>query len=329
MRVLVLGGSRFVGRTIVEAALERGDEVSTLNRGVSRAPDAGVEALVADRTDAEAVRRAIGDGKWDAIIDTWTGAPAVAAANYAVLADRARHFGYVSSWVVYQRPVPPGADESAAVIDGDPDDEAGGFYPTAKRGIELAVERAFGDRALLARCGPTLGPYEDVGSLTWWLRRISRGGRVAAPGRAGDPLRHVDVRDLATWMLDAADRGLGGTFTTVCPAGRHTWGELLSTMCRVTGSDAELVWVSDEKVLAMGVRPYLDLPLWLPASMRAGLDELDSTAVHRAGLPAGRPLADTLADTWTWLRRDGEPPWQGPARGLDSAVEQRLLDQAG
>jgi 2'-hydroxyisoflavone reductase len=331
MRLLVLGGTHYVGRSIVEAALARGDEVSTLNRGVSRPAAEGVEPLIADRTDPQALRRTIGERKWDAVIDTWIGAPRVVRDSCALLADRVAHYGYVSSRVVYQKPIPPGADECAPVIDGDPDGDAGGFYPTAKRGGELAVLRAFGDRALLARPGPTLGPYEDVGSLTWWLRRIRRGGRVLAPGNPADPLQYVDVRDLATWMLDAADRGIGGTFNTLCPRGRHTMGELLDTMRRVTGSDAELIWVADDVLTAAGVRPYLDIPLWLPSPLGDGMHDADVSAAHEAGLDTSRPLQDTIADTWSWLQREGEPPWQhgDTARGLDPATEQRILDRVG
>ncbi|MFD5327784.1 NAD-dependent epimerase/dehydratase family protein [Streptomyces sp. NPDC127092] len=328
MKVLVLGGTRFVGRSIVDAALARGDEVAVLNRG-SRPAAEGVEQLTADRTDTQALHRAVGDRKWDAVIDTWTGAPRVLADSCALLADRAGHYAYVSSWVVYRPPVPAGADESAATIDGDPDDGTDGFYPTAKRGCELAVERAFGDRALITRPGPMFGPYEDVGSLTWWLRRIHRGGRVLAPGRADDPFQYVDVRDHAPWLLDAAARGLAGAYNTVCERGRCTMGELLETMREVTGSDAELVWVPDEDLLAAGVRPYLDLPLWLPAAMRGGINDVDVSAAHSAGFDSSRPLRDTLADSWSWLEREGEPPWQGTtARGLDPDLERRVLDRS-
>lgn len=329
MRLLVLGGTHFVGRSVVDAALERGDKVSTLNRG-NRPAAEGVEPLIADRTDPRALRAAIGERTFDAVVDTWTGAPKVLGDCAAFLADRAGHCSYVSSWVVYRPPVPHGADERAATIDGDPDDPGDGFYPVAKRGCELAVQRAFGDRALITRPGPMLGPYEDVGSLTWWLRRVRRGGRVLAPGRADDPFQYVDVRDHAPWLLDAAERGTGGVFNTVCARGRHTMGELLETMREVTGSDAELVWVGDDDLLAAGVRPYLDIPFWLPAALRGGINDVDVSAAHAAGLDTGRPLRDTLADSWSWLEREGEPPWQAAAaRGLDPALEQRVLDRIG
>ncbi len=325
MRVLVLGGTHFVGRTIVERALQRGDEVTILNRGLSGTVAGDVIRLTADRTDPRALRDAIGDREWDAVLDTWMGAPRAARDTYQVLGGRTRHLGFVSSWSVYRRPLPAGADESAAVIDGDPADESRDSYPTAKRGSELAVLEAFGDRALIARAGPTLGPYDDIGSITWWLRRIAQGGRILVPGSPEYPLRYVDARDLASWMLGAADRHLGATFTVAGPAGRHTVGEFLATMRRVTGSDAELVWVPDDVAAAAGLRPYLDVPLWFPAATRDGSFDADVSAAHRAGLDTSRPLQNTLADTWSWLRREGEPPWRDTSRWLDHAAVQRAL----
>lgn len=329
MDVLVLGGTHFVGRSLVDTALARGHRVTVLNRGVSAPAPDGAEALLADRTDADAVRGAVGDRKWDAVIDTWSGAPKALGPGYALLAERTAHLGYVSSWSVYRQPVPVGGDESAPTIPGDPDDEADGFYPTAKRGGELAALRAFGERALISRAGPVLGPGEDVGSLTWWLRRVHRGGRVLAPGTPEDPLQYVDVRDHSAWLLGAAERGAGGVFTVACARGSHTMGEFLAEIRAVTASDAEFVWVPDEALLAAGVRPYLDLPLWLPAPMRGGVHDLDVSAAHRAGLDTSRPLPDTLAATWAWLEREGEPPWRRthPARGLDPDTERRVLDQ--
>jgi 2'-hydroxyisoflavone reductase len=331
MRVLVLGGTHFVGRAIATAAVARGAEVTLLNRGRTGPAVDGVARLVADRTDRRSLAAVLGDQEWDVVLDTWMGAPRVVRDGCAVLAGRVRHYRYVSSWVVYRQPVAPGADENSPVIAGDPGDEADGFYPTAKRGCELAVLEAFGDRALIARCGPTLGPYEDVGSFTWWLRRIHRGGPVLAPGNPADPLQYVDVRDLANWLVAPAEPGVGGAFNAVCPRGRCTMGELLTTMCRVTGSTAELRWVADDELAAAGVRPFLDVPLWLPGSMRGGLNDVDASAALRAGLDTSRPLADALADTWDWLRREGEPTWStgGGRRGLTAEREAEILAQAG
>ncbi|MER7370088.1 NAD-dependent epimerase/dehydratase family protein [Nonomuraea wenchangensis] len=165
MHVLVMGGTHHVGRAVVEVALRRGDTVTTLNRGLSRPPVPGVEALAADRTDPGTVRRALGERSWDAVIDTWAWAPSVVRDSARLPADRVGHYGYVSSRAVYAWPWPPGADESAPLVAGDPGSQDGADYAAPKRGGELAVLEVFGERALLARTGTILGPYEDVGRI--------------------------------------------------------------------------------------------------------------------------------------------------------------------
>jgi 2'-hydroxyisoflavone reductase len=183
MKLLVLGGTHHVGRAVVETALARGDDVTTLNRGVSGHQPPGARAWHADRTDPAGMRGVLGDESWDAVIDTWSGAPSVVADAAGLLAGRAAHYGYVSSRSVYTWPFPPGADESAPLVDADPASTDGQDYAAAKRGGELAAVAAFGDRALLARAGLILGPYEGVGRMPWWLGRMERGGDVLAPGR--------------------------------------------------------------------------------------------------------------------------------------------------
>jgi 2'-hydroxyisoflavone reductase len=325
MRLLVLGGTRFAGRAVVEAALAAGDEVTTLNRGVSREPAPGVTALVADRTDPAALGAALGDTDWDAVIDTWSGAPRVAAGSASLLAGRAGWYGYVSSLSVYTWPSPEGFDERAPVVDGDPDSDDGADYAAAKRGAELGVLRAFGDRALLARAGLILGPWENVGRLPWWLRRIERGGRVLAPGDPARPLQLIDVRDLADLLLARARAGAGGILNVTSPPGHTTIGELLTTAVAVTGSDAELTWVSQEALADAGVEPWTELPCWVP------LDEEhrtfltgDVSAAIAAGLTF-RPIGDTVAATWAWLQAEGDPPPRPGQIGLDPAKEQTVL----
>jgi 2'-hydroxyisoflavone reductase len=177
MRLLVLGGTHHVGRAVVETALARGDDVTTLTRGVSGPSAAGALALHADRTDPAMFRAALGSASWDAVIDTWSGAPAVVRDAATLLKDRAGHYGYVSSRSVYRWPTPPGLDESGPVVDGDPADAGNEDYAAAKRGGELAALEAFGDRALLARAGLIIGPYEIVGRLPTASRRPGHGSR--------------------------------------------------------------------------------------------------------------------------------------------------------
>jgi nucleoside-diphosphate-sugar epimerase len=329
MRLLVLGGTHHVGRAIVETALMRGDEVTTINRGVSRPAAAGVDPIIADRTDSEALRLAVGHREWDAVIDTWSGAPCVVRDSCRLLAGRVGHYGYVSSRSVYQWPIPLGADEHAALVDGDPDEDDDEDYAAAKRGGELAALQAFGDSALLARAGLILGPYENVGRMPWWLRRIERGGRVLAPGDPARPLQYIDARDLARWMLTAAERGIGGAFNTVSRLGHTTMGELLEAAVKVTGSEAELVWVAPEVIEEAGISPWIELPIWLPDNAEyGGMHDGDVSAAHNTGLTC-RPVQETIADTWAWLQAEGDPQARPgrPELGLDPAKENQVLDR--
>jgi 2'-hydroxyisoflavone reductase len=333
MRLLVLGGTHHVGRAVVEAAVARGDEVTTLNRGITGHQPPGGRVLHADRTDPEALRQALGthepgghgEPSWDAVIDTWSGAPRVVAQAAALLAGRAGHYGYVSSRSVYRWPIPAGADESAPVVDGDPASEDDQDYAAAKRGGELAAARAFGDRALLVRAGLILGPYEGVGRMPWWLRRISQGGDVLAPGPPDLPLQYVDCRDLATWMLSAAGRGLAGAYNATSRRGHATMLTLLEAARQATGSGARLVWVSPEVIEAAGVQPWTELPVWLPPTEEyAGMHDGDVSAIHAEGL-ACRPVEETVADTWRWIQNEGYPPPGRLEHGLSPETEIRVL----
>ncbi|HXP20864.1 MAG TPA: NAD-dependent epimerase/dehydratase family protein [Streptosporangiaceae bacterium] len=327
MRLLVLGGTHHVGRAVVETALARGDEVTTLTRGVSGAPAAGARARYADRTDPAELRSALGDDTWDAVIDTWSRAPRVVRDAAALLAGRAGHYGYVSSRSVYQWPIPSGADESAPVVDGDPASEDGDDYAAAKRGGELAVLEHFAGRSVLARAGLILGPYELVGRMPWWLRRIERGGDVLAPGPRDLPLQYIDCRDLAAWMLHAAERGISGTFNAVSEPGHATMESLLSAAVAATGSAAHLVWAAPEVIEAAGVEPWTELPNRAPPDGEAAaLHDGDVSAIYAAGLVC-RPVTETVTDTWRWLQAEGDPPTGAgrPSHGLDPDREREVL----
>jgi nucleoside-diphosphate-sugar epimerase len=328
LRLLVLGGTHHVGRAVVECALARGDEVTTLNRGRTGHAVPGARALVADRRDPAAVRGVLDDETFDAAVDTWSQEPRVVRDTVALLADRVGHYGYVSSRSVFTWPIEPGLDESAPVVDGDAGSGDAHDYAAAKRGGELAVLEAFGGRAVVARAGLILGPYEDVGRLPWWLRRLERGGPVLAPGPPERPLQLVDGRDLAAWLLHAADTGVTGAFNTVSPPGHTTTGELLTAGVEVTGSGAQLVWVDPGVILAAGIAPWSELPIWVPPyGELAGLHGGDVGRAVAAGL-ACRPVRETVADTWAWMQAEGEPPprTDRPPVGLDPAKERAVLD---
>ncbi|MEE1796944.1 reductase [Streptomyces sp. BE308] len=328
MRLLMLGGTEFVGRAVTEAAGERGWEVTVLHRG-HHAPPAGVTALTGDRTRGADGLAALAEGTWDLVVDTWSGAPSAVRDAARLLSGRAGHYTYISSRSVYAYPAPAGLGEDGPPVSGaSPDAGDDVPYALAKRGGELAALDAFGDRALLARAGLIIGPGENIGRLPWWLGRIARGGPVIAPGPRDTALQYVDARDLATWVLDAAERGLNGAYNTVSRPGHTTMGELLDSCVRVTGSTAELRWTAPETLLAAGVEPWSDLPLWLPAGeLYDTLYRGGHTKAYDAGLRC-RPVGETVADTWAWLCERGGSAPQRPDRprvGLDPTTEAKLL----
>lgn len=328
-RLLVLGGSEFVGRAVVDEALASGWDVTVFNRGTRRdvVYSDEIAVLRGDRQQPGGLD-ALRLGEWDVVVDTWSLGPSAVRDAATLLADRAARYVYVSSRSVYEFPTPAGAAEDAAVVDGSAHDDGFADYARAKRGGELAAVAAFGDRAVLARAGLILGPNENIGRLPWWLTRIAAGGRVVAPGPADAPIQYVDARDLAAWVLAAASIGASGPFNVVSEPGRTTMGELLAECLAATGSGATLEWIDPAVLLAAGVEPWTDLPVWLPAG--GSSDAMHRGDVSRA-IDAGlriRPVSETVGDTWAWLQSiGGVAPQRAdrPALGLDPALEAQLL----
>ncbi|GAB2773591.1 SDR family oxidoreductase [Terrabacter koreensis] len=324
MRLLVLGGTHHVGRAFVEAGLARGDEVTTLTRGLTGHAVEGADARHADRLDPDAMRAALGDDEWDAVVDTWSAAPVAVQTSARLLSGRVPHYTYISSRSVYAWPPEPGADENAPVVEGDASSTDDADYAAAKRGGELAVQAEFEGDIAIARAGLILGPYEIVGRMPFWLNRIAAGGRVPAPGPHDRPLQYVDCRDIADWALGSRPVGV---FNTVSKPGHTTMGLLLDEVKSVTGSDAELVWVDPSTVEAAEVSPWTQLPIWVPPTgVYVGLHDCDVSAAYAAGL-SPRPMPETVADTWAWLQREGVPerPTNRGDGPMDAEAEVRLL----
>ncbi|MFC9791202.1 NAD-dependent epimerase/dehydratase family protein [Streptomyces sp. NPDC057695] len=327
MRLLMLGGTEFVGRAVVEAALDRGWEVTVFHRGRHAAP-AGVASLIGDRTTGPAGLAALATGSWDAVVDTWSAAPSAVRDVARLLAGRVGRYAYVSSRSVYAWPPAAGLGEDGPLVEGSADD-GDVPYAEAKRGGELAATAAFGaDRTLLVRAGLILGRYENVGRLPWWLGRIAEGGPVLAPGPADRSVQYVDVRDLAEWTLDAVAAGLSGPYNLVSPPGHVTMGELLDACVEVTGSGAELRWTAPEALVGAGVEPWSELPVWLPpGEMYDAMHTADVSRALGAGLRC-RSAAETVADTWAWLESVGGTAPQRPDRprvGLSPEREAEVL----
>ncbi len=325
MQLLVLGGTRFVGRAVIADALRRRHQVTAVSRGRSGAPPEEVEWIAGDRSDPRLIRRLAGR-RWDAVIDTWDGPAEAVVLAASGLATATGWYGYVSSRSVYTWPLPRGADETAPVVEAAPD----GGYPSDKRAAELAILDEFPDRSLLARAGLVLGPYEDTGRLTWWLHRAAVGGSIVAPAPPERIWQCIDARDLAGFLLAAAEATTSGIFNVVCPTSAGvTTRRLLDACLAVTGSGGDLVWIGAEVLRRAGVSEWDDLPGWMaPDGEGAGMHDCDVSAAVAAGLDC-RAIEQTVADTWEWLREvppSRRPPRRGgiPRRGLSAEQEQAI-----
>lgn len=326
LALLVLGGSQFAGRAVVEEGLSRGWDVVAFNRGLSGLVDPRVEQVVGDRLDPKTLAPLL-EREWDLVLDTWSGAPIAVRDSTRALADHAAGYAYISSESVYAPPPPRGVTEGSPTVNAAPD-LRDGEYAECKRGAEMAVVEAFGDRALLARAGLILGPYENVGRLPWWLTRIAAGGEVLAPGPPDLGLQHVDVRDLARFVLDAPLAGHSGAFNVVSRRGHASTESLLEACRAVTAGDVRLTWVDPEFVVGAGIEPWTELPIWLPPDHEyRGMHTANVERAHAAGLRC-RPVSETVADTWAWMSAmDGPPALREdrPRPGLDPAREREVL----
>ncbi len=329
MKLLILGGTRFLGRHIAVQALQRGHQLTLLHRGrcgPGLLPQA--EHRIADRDGDLGV---LGQGDWDAAIDTSAYVPRQVRAMAAALQGRVGHYQLVSSISAYASFDSPGIDEAGAPASlPDPATEAvtGQTYGGLKVLCEYAAQQAFGGRCLVNRPGLLVGPHDPTGRFTWWVQRLLRGGPVLAPGDPHTPVQLIDARDAAAWMLLQAERATPGVFNLTGPAQPLTIGGLLTQARDTLNPGLPLQWVGERYLLDQGVAPWSDLPVWLPRA-QAGMHTVDITRALASGLQC-RPLARTLQDTAQWLASDapaattpGGPP--RPAVGLTPEREAALL----
>ncbi|MFZ0178601.1 MAG: NAD-dependent epimerase/dehydratase family protein [Candidatus Dormiibacterota bacterium] len=302
-KVLVLGGTDFVGPAVVASALARGDDVTIFHRGqTGTAPD-GVRAIHGDRTHTADLDALTGD-EWDLVVDAWSHAPRVVYESARKLEPHAARYVYVSTISVYAEAHDGVITEASKTVDARPD--AGATeYGADKRGAELAIECVFGtERCLFARPGLILGPRENIGRLPWWLRRIAAGGDVLAPGPQNLGVQYIDARDLAAFALDTA---LNGAVNTLSRPGHTTMAEVLDLCHEVTDSTATFTWVDADFLLGRKVEPWTELPIWVPpVADMANFYTCDSSLALRSGLTC-RSARETVADTWSWLRDN--PDW--------------------
>lgn len=314
MRILVIGGTWFLGKCIAEGALARGWSVTTFNRGQSGRDVEGVSPVHGDRTDREDLQRLAQHGPWDVVVDTSSSdfPPRDVLLAATALRGAAQRWVHISTVSVYQgwphRPLTDASPVLDCRADADEsygytgDDGSPTVYGFQKAGGERAVAEAFGDAAVFLRPGVILGPGEYVGRLPWWLTRAKRGGRILAPAPAVQRIQPVDVRDVTAFALDQAASDTSGGYNVTHPEG-ITFADFISECLTVTGGAGKPEWAAPDVLIDHGVVQWTELPLW---RTHAGVWSVDSSRAVAAGLRC-RPIADTIRDTWAWLASDGRP----------------------
>ena len=322
MRILVLGGTKFVGRAVVDAARARGHELTLFNRGQqdpSAYPD--LEQIHGDRTQAEG-RRALAGRSWDAAIDTAAYLPRdVRSMATALRGSVALHYSFVSSISAMASLAIPNQDESAALARLEPEQEGeveklsldgpipgrslGKYYGPLKAQCEEAAEAAFPHATLVVRPGLIVGPYDVTDCFTYWPARFMRGGDVLAPGRPDRPMQYIDVRDLAEWMVRMVECRATGVYQATGPAQPLAFDAALEACVRVAAKrgapPSRLMWIDDAFLVAQGLGPWIEMPLWIPASdeTSAGFMTENVAKAVGAGLTF-RPLEDTIRAVLDW-----------------------------
>jgi 2'-hydroxyisoflavone reductase len=306
VKLLVLGGTKFLGRAAVEAALAEGHEVTLFTRGQTNPglfPEA--ERLRADlREDLSP----LAVGVWDAAIDLDpTQLPRHTRRRTEALRDAVGHYVFVSTISVYADPSRP-IDEGSALLD-PPEPEPETFdiedYGGLKAASERVVQEVFGGRCAVVRPGLIAGPNDPTDRFTYWPVRLAEGGDVLAPGDPEAPIQLIDARDLGAWLVRAAGESTGGVFNATGPERPLTLREALERVAGAVGGDARLVWTDEQRVLDAGVQPWMELPLWLPGTEDDGMMRVDCSRAVAAGL-AFRVLEETARDTLAWSREAGE-----------------------
>lgn len=318
MKLLILGGTRFLGRHLVDAALVAGHEVTLFNRGRT-APNLfpAVESL---RGERDGGLDALRGRRWDAVIDTCGYVPRVVRQSAQLLAEAATRYIFVSSVSVYADLSGPGVDEDAPVARlYDPaTEDILPNYGGLKAACEEIVREAFGPRALVVRPGLIVGPFDPSWRFSYWVERIARGGRVLAPDVPDYPVQFIDARDLAQWMVMLAERGVTGTLNAAGPAEQFTLAQHLALCARMLAERGEVIWVPPSFLAQHGIEPWTDMPLWA-GDESSGVGEISIARAVAHGL-ALRPVEETVLDTWRWIQ-EAKPA----ATGLSADREQQVL----
>lgn len=323
MKILIIGGTRFLGRHLVESALARGHEVTLFNRGKSN-PDLfkQVQTIRGDREkDLDQIA-----GVYDAVIDTCGYFPRIVRMSAEALKGKARSYVFISSISVYAGFSKIGINESDPV--GKIEDETieeitGESYGPLKALCENAVQDVFGEQALIVRPGLIVGPHDPTDRFTYWPVRVARGGDVLTPEKPDVPIQIIDVRDLSDFVIELLQQNEFGVFNATGPAHELTLGAMLNACKQVSGSDANFKWASVEFLNQNQVAPWSDMPVWVPnVPEDAGFSRVDISKGMRSGLKF-MPLEKTIRDTIDWEKsRSSDHEWRA---GLKPDREKELL----
>ncbi len=323
LRILILGGTRFLGRHITESALERGHHVTVFNRGRYNPKlyeSTAVESLLGDREcDLEALKGHL----FDVVFDTSAYKPNIAQKSAHFLKNSIGFYVFVSSTAVYTDPTAPNLEESTQVsklINEAGYDMNAYSYGPMKALCEQVIEQELPNRVLHVRAGVMAGPYDYSDRLTYWVHRLSQKGEVLLPDCRKRKIQLIDGRDLAGWLLDMASRAKSGTYNVTGPKEPLTFERLINCCANEVATSARLHWVAENELLSLDVRPWVDLPLWIPQTH----DEIDITRALSEGLTF-RPLAHTVRDTLDWLQSRDEP--FSYINGLRPDRERQILQQ--
>jgi 2'-hydroxyisoflavone reductase len=322
LKLLILGGTKFLGRHLTEAALKAGHEVTLFNRGKTNADlFADVEQLHGDRDRAGGLAVLAGR-RWDAVVDTCGHIPRHVRASALALADAVEHYTFISSISVYTDDIPAQADESAPVrtlADETVEEITGETYGGLKVLCEQAAEKALPGRVLQVRSGLIVGPHDPTDRFTYWPVRIAQGGDILAPGLPEGRVQIIDARDQAEWIIRMAEGRTAGIYNLTGPAYGLTMREVIDTCQQVSGSNAAFSWVSEAFLAEKEVAPWTDLPCWIPDAAN-NFQRLNISKALDAGLIC-RPLADTIRDTLAWqATRPAEPLKAGISREREAEL---------
>jgi len=323
VKLLIIGGTGFLGRYLVEAACVAGHEVTLFNRGKSH-PELFPE-LEQLRGDEDGDTIALNGRSWDAVIDTCSMLSRVMKSLTTLLADTVGHYTYISSTSVYTNFDHNGIDENYPVStlkDESIEENKPEYFAGLKALCEKVAEANMPGRVLIIRPGLLVGPHDPTDRFTYWPHRIAQGGDVLAPGNPQQNVQFIDVRDLANWIVSMVQKRQTGVYNAKGPTTQPLTMQSLLEQCKhVSRSDARFVWIEENFLLEHDVVPYQDMPLWVPSEM-IGFATVSSQKALAAGLTF-RSLTETIKDTLAWNAT--RPTGVEMKTGLKSNREQQLI----